>query len=387
MSADAQDATFLRKLSVLYVEDDADIREGITLFLGRRVAQVETARDGAEGLAAFNARKPDLILTDIRMPVMDGLSMIQEIRALDPDVPIIVTTAFEQTDYMARAIELRVDRYVVKPVDPDKLEAALLDCARLLRAEVELAEKHRLEVEVEHLRHESAQRILANGLAHDYNNLLQAILGTGEAASKTVPAGSQAQLLLGTMQRYIDVANRLGRQLMTLSQNVASPRESGSLVDLMTEMADEARSTERVHVDLHFQDGLPSILFNREQIKQAMSVLLVNAEEAMPQGGTTIVRVTPHQVATKASGEGLAPGTYVRISVQDSGLGISPENLPNIFEPYFSTKTLGSKKGQGLGLALCRSIVIMHGGQITAESEVGHGSTFQVYLPVEASQT
>ena len=370
MNAETQDAAFLRDLSVLYVEDDSIVREGITLFLGRRVAQVETARDGAEGLAAFKARKPALVLTDIRMPGMDGLTMIQEIRALDPEVPIIVTTAFEQTDYMARAIELRVDRYVVKPVDPDRLEAALLDCARLLRAEVELAEKHCLEIEVERLRHDSAQRILASGLAHDYNNLLQAILATGEAASKTVPAGSPAHILLGTMQRYIGTASRLGQQLLTLSQNVAFPRESGSLVELMTEVVNEACSTERVHVDLHFQDGFPPILFNREQIKQAMSVLLVN--------------VSPH-VVTQASQEGLAAGTYVRISIQDSGAGISPENLPHIFEPYFSTKPIGRIKGQGLGLALCRSIVLMHGGQIIAESEVGHGSTFHVYLPVDGS--
>ena len=384
MNAETQDAAFLRDLSVLYVDDDSIVREGITLFLGRRVAQVETARDGAEGLAAFKARKPALVLTDIRMPGMDGLTMIQEIRALDPEVPIIVTTAFEQTDYMARAIELRVDRYVVKPVDPDRLEAALLDCARLLRAEVELAEKHCLEIEVERLRHDSAQRILASGLAHDYNNLLQAILATGEAASKTVPAGSPAHIFLGTMQRYIGTASRLGQQLLTLSQNVAFPRESGSLVELMTEVVNEACSTERVHVDLHFQDGFPPILFNREQIKQAMGVLLVNAEEAMPQGGTTLVNVSPH-VVTQASQEGLAAGTYVRISIQDSGAGISPENLPHIFEPYFSTKPIGRIKGQGLGLALCRSIVLMHGGQIIAESEVGHGSTFHVYLPVDGS--
>lgn len=385
MRALATDAAFLRELSLLYVEDDPDVREGISIFLRRRAARVETAKDGAEGLAAFKAHKPDLILTDIRMPVMDGLTMIQEIRALDPDVPIIVTTAFEQTDYMARAIELRVDRYTVKPVDPDRLEAALLDCARLLRAEVELAESHRLELELERLQHESSQRILASGLAHDYNNLLQAILATGELASSTVPAGSQAHLLLGTMQRYIDMANRLGRQLMTLGQNVAFPRESGSLVDLLTEVAKEARSTNRGHVDLYFQDGLPPILFNQEQIKQAMSILLINAEESMPHGGTTLVRVSPYQVITQASRKGLPPGTYAHISIQDSGVGISPENLPNIFDPYFSTKTLGSKKGQGLGLALCRSIVLMHGGQVTAESELGHGSTFHVYLPTDGS--
>jgi len=215
MSAVAQDAAFLRKLSVLFVDDDSDILDGIGVFLGRRVAQVAIARNGAEGLAAFKACKPALVITDIRMPIMDGLSMIQEIRVLDPDVPIIVTTAFEQTDYMARAIELRVDRYVVKPVDPGRLEAALLGCARLLRAEVELAEKHRMEVELERLHHESSQRILASGLAHDYNNLLQAILATGQAASMNVPAGSPAHLLLGTMQQYVEVANRLGRQLMT----------------------------------------------------------------------------------------------------------------------------------------------------------------------------
>jgi len=385
MSAVAQDAAFLRKLSVLFVDDDSDILDGIGVFLGRRVAQVAIARNGAEGLAAFKACKPALVITDIRMPIMDGLSMIQEIRVLDPDVPIIVTTAFEQTDYMARAIELRVDRYVVKPVDPGRLEAALLGCARLLRAEVELAEKHRMEVELERLHHESSQRILASGLAHDYNNLLQAILATGQAASMNVPAGSPAHLLLGTMQQYVEVANRLGRQLMTLGQKEAFPREYDSLRDLLTEVVNEARSQAGGHVELRYQDGIPPIPFEREHLRQAMTVLLKNAEEATAPGGTTEVCVTSHQVVNRASGDDLAPGTYVHITIQDSGVGISPEHLRNIFEPYFSTKTRGSNKGQGLGLALCRSIVLMHGGQVTAESELGRGSTFHIYLPMDGS--
>jgi response regulator RpfG family c-di-GMP phosphodiesterase len=124
--ADATPAEdLLRNLSLLYVEDDDDIRGQMAKFLARRVKKLDVAKDGGEGLAAFQAGHHDVVVTDIKMPGMDGLEMAARIRSDYRDVPIIVITAFSERDYLMRSIELGIDRYVTKPIDPDALVEAI----------------------------------------------------------------------------------------------------------------------------------------------------------------------------------------------------------------------------------------------------------------------
>lgn len=127
------DAEFLKGLCVLYVEDDEEVRLQLLPFLSRRVRRVIAACDGAEGLAAFRAERPDVVVTDVRMPVMDGLAMARELRREAPGLPIIVTTAFNETDHMERAREVGVEHYVTKPVERAEMHRTLLSCARRLR--------------------------------------------------------------------------------------------------------------------------------------------------------------------------------------------------------------------------------------------------------------
>ncbi|WP_295578002.1 EAL domain-containing protein [uncultured Lamprocystis sp.] len=137
---DQDDQAHLRTLSVLYVEDEDEIREELAVFLRRRVATVHLAAHGQAGLDAFTQYQPDLVITDIRMPVMNGLEMAERIRAVNPAIPIIITTAFEETSYFKKAIDIGVDKYVTKPLNLDILAAALDKCARLIRAEAALRE-------------------------------------------------------------------------------------------------------------------------------------------------------------------------------------------------------------------------------------------------------
>lgn len=129
----------LRKLVVLYVEDDEGIRAEVAHFLERRVARLLTAADGEEGLRAFESERPDIVLTDIQMPVMDGLSMAGQIRATRADVAIVLITVFEDTDHFQQAIELGVDGYVLKPVRLDQLLETLHRCVDRLISARELA--------------------------------------------------------------------------------------------------------------------------------------------------------------------------------------------------------------------------------------------------------
>jgi len=119
-------------LRILYVEDEAVTREEIALFLARRSREVITATNGAEGLELFRREKPEIIVTDIRMPVMDGLKMARAIREESKGALMIVTTAHSDTQYMLQAIDIGVDHYVVKPVSVEKLERALDKCAEIV---------------------------------------------------------------------------------------------------------------------------------------------------------------------------------------------------------------------------------------------------------------
>ncbi|MDD2466444.1 MAG: PAS domain S-box protein [Desulfobulbus sp.] len=133
------DRDYLKQLTVLYVEDEAETAELFSQFLSRHVAQLVTAANGEEGLRAHAAHRPNIIITDIRMPVMDGITMIREIRASDQSVPIVVMTAFDQSEYLVSCINLGVDKYVVKPlIGPSSLQA-LTECAKRLRVEAQLA--------------------------------------------------------------------------------------------------------------------------------------------------------------------------------------------------------------------------------------------------------
>jgi signal transduction histidine kinase/DNA-binding response OmpR family regulator len=128
------DQEYLKSLTLLYVEDEKNTREMGSEFLSRLVGVLITAPDGADGWKAYKEHNPDIVITDIQMPVMDGLALLREIRTLDRDepVPIIILTAFEQIEYLERSIDLGLYKYLIKPIDTGKLEESLLECAHLL---------------------------------------------------------------------------------------------------------------------------------------------------------------------------------------------------------------------------------------------------------------
>lgn len=381
MSADELDATFLKRLTVLYVEDDPSARDEISAFLRRRVGTLATASNGAEGVEAFQSLAPQLVVTDIQMPVMDGLAMSQAIRAVEPSVPIIVTTAFEQTNYLIRSIEIGIDHYVVKPVRAQPLESALLACARRLRAEDEMKQMRRLEAEVLRLRHQTAINTLLGGIAHDYNNLLQAILASMDAAASCLEPGSKAHHLLEGSKAASDQARRLSRRLLSLANPMHALKPPGPVEALLRNAAASALEGSPVSAAFDFQAGDPPVRHDAAALAVVVENLVTNAVEAMPDGGTLHLSTCVEPRAPHGDPDP-AQGPTLHLVFRDEGKGISPDNLPMVFEPYFTTKARGSQRGTGLGLAVSQAIVRAHGGSIRVESRPGEGATFHIHLPM-----
>jgi two-component system cell cycle sensor histidine kinase/response regulator CckA len=217
--------------------------------------------------------------------------------------------------------------------------------------------------------------VLAGGLAHDFNNLLGAIFGYTEIAIARSKDPAVAGYLTKSI-RNIDRARALTQQLLTFAKGGAPKRSIGELYALVQETVRFTLSGTAVPPQFYCQEGVWPCYFDPHQIGQVIENIVINAQQAMPHGGRVEVSL---QNATFGEKEhvSLAAGDYVRLSIKDHGTGISPEHIPNIFDPYFTTKN----DGHGLGLATCYSIINRHDGWIDVESELGEGSTFHIYLP------
>jgi signal transduction histidine kinase len=377
------DEAWLATLTVLYVEDDAPTRTQLARFLRRRVRRLVEASNGAEGLARFRADRPSLIVTDIEMPGMDGLSMADAIRRLDRDVPIVVTTAFEQVDYLLRSIDVGVDKYVTKPVDVDKLEAALLSIAHRLRAESLLAREHERERSAHEAHRREALGLLAGGMAHDFNNLLAAVLANVDLAASIVgPRAEASELLQGALEATRQ-AVELGRHLLTLSNGLFLRLRPGPIGPTLRRALGIAGSGLRVELPPELPPDL-SVSHDPELLSRAFEQLVRNACEATASSGVLSVSA---RLRPLIEGEvpPLVAGAYLELSFRDSGPGIPADILPRIFDPYFTTKPRGAIRGMGLGLSLCLAIVRKHRGHVLASSPEGGGALFTVLLPTTAA--
>lgn len=217
--------------------------------------------------------------------------------------------------------------------------------------------------------------ILAAGIAHDFNNILTAILGNISLARLELEEDLRQERLTDAEGACLQ-AQTLAGQLLTFAKGVAPVRELLSLVDLVTEAATFASKGSNVKCEFDFPGNLWAVKADRGQLCQVFQNLIINALQAMPTGGT--IKLHGENLVLNAPNElPVGPGRYVKISVQDQGIGIPAESLPKIFDPYFTTK----HRGSGLGLAVVHSIVRNHQGHIAVESTPGNGTTFHIYLP------
>jgi two-component system cell cycle sensor histidine kinase/response regulator CckA len=241
-----------------------------------------------------------------------------------------------------------------------------------------IAERKRMEEALFLSRNLESIGVLAGGIAHDFNNLLTVIMGNLSLARLSVPAEGEAARLLGQSERAAARARDLTMQLLTFSRGGAPIKELTALGDVLRESATLVLRGSRVRPVFDLPPELWPASVDRGQLGQVVANLVINADQAMPDGG--VVTVAARNVApgdASLSPVPLPRGHYVRVDVKDEGVGIPPEQIERVFDPYFTTR----QGGTGLGLATTYSIVRRHNGHVALTSAPGRGATFSVWLP------
>jgi len=243
------------------------------------------------------------------------------------------------------------------------------------RLAAEIKQRKQIEDELLRVQKLEALAVLAGGIAHDFNNFLTIVQGNTDLAKTQVRRGDPVHDLLQQTDTACKRAASLASQLLTFGKGGAPVLRATSVAQLLAASVDLARAGSQVRFDLTIPDDLWPADIDVGQVSQVLHNVLLNARQAVPEGG--VVDVRAENVVIDEAVPFISAGKYVKIQIRDNGCGIPEGILPKIFDPYFTTKETGS----GLGLATAYSIVTKHHGHISANSTVGQGSTFCIHLP------
>jgi signal transduction histidine kinase/CheY-like chemotaxis protein len=230
---------------------------------------------------------------------------------------------------------------------------------------------------------------LAGGVAHDFNNILSVIIGYSDLILHKLPEDSEAREELQIINDSGKKAANLTRQLLAFSRKQVLEMKVINLNAIVKDMSKllSRMIGEDVTLDLNVSNRTSNVMADPSQIEQVLMNLAVNARDAMPQGGTFSVEISDMELDGDfiQQHEGAKPGSYVHLSISDTGNGMSLEEQERIFEPFYTTKEIG--KGTGLGLATIYGIVKQHNGFIYTKSQINKGTTFDIYLPIAYSKS
>jgi signal transduction histidine kinase len=377
----------LTPLHALIVEDRATDAEMILREL-RRGGFVPTHErvETAEALRAALARQPwDVVLSDYYLPGFDAPAALAVLQASGQDLPFIVVSGSVGEDTAVAAMRAGATDYIMK----DRLQRLPPAVTRALADAGVRRERVQLQRDLAQAQKLEAIGRLAGGVAHDFNNVLTAILGSAELLLLDTPEGASAREEVEIIRDAAQRAQELIRQLLAFSARQVLQPAVTDLNDLIKNLSRMLRRLigEDLALATELADALGAVRVDPGQVEQVLVNLAVNARDAMPDGGRLTIRT--ENVEMTDSGD-LPDGRYVLVEVVDTGSGMDAATLARVFEPFFTTKARG--KGTGLGLATVYGIVRQSGGQVAVSSTLGTGTTFRIHLPrvdapVEPSRT
>jgi two-component system cell cycle sensor histidine kinase/response regulator CckA len=368
-------------LRVLIVEDsknDCDLLLGMLARGGYEVAHERVCNPAALA-AVLDDGQWDIVISDYSMPGFKGTDALEMIRKKGLDVPFIFHSGTIGEEIAVNAMRAGAQDYVIKG-----------NAARLLPAiERELREadirrdRTQMEQRLQRLEKFEALGKLAGGVAHDFNNVIGAIMGWAELGIDRVSVGTPEAKLFRSIREQATRAAGLTRQLLAYARRqVLEPKNINlnQMVNDTTALLQKAIG-EQIELKMPLAPDLHTTRADPSQIEQVLMNLCFNARDAMPKGGQLVIEtrnISLDEHYCKQHSEA-QPGRYIRLSVSDTGVGIGRETMARIFEPFFTTKEVG--QGTGLGLATVLGIVKQHEGFVDVYSEPGKGTAFHVYLP------
>jgi signal transduction histidine kinase len=372
-------------LSLLYVEDEQITRDTVAALIARRYPQVSLtlALDGAQGLGLFQEIKPDLVLTDIKMPIMHGIEMSRQIRMLAPETPIIVTSAHGDMDFFIESIEIGISRYVMKPIDVDRLFAALDETMVKLRLERELkAQQQAVLVLNQHLQARASELEIANRdlesfsytVSHDLRTPLTNINGYCQVILEIFGGRLEPQCkeFVEVIFKETILMNDLIKTLLDFSRlsrtDLARSATDLSELALTTASSLLARDPER-RVSFTIQPGLMADC-DPNLVRVVFDNLLGNAYKYSALKDEVLIEVGLRD-------DGTGPTFFVR----DNGAGFDMEQASRLFVPFQRLHSESDFQGFGIGLATVQRIIERHGGRVWAEGVPDQGASFFFTLP------
>ena len=350
------------------------------------LCQLKQAQTREEFLAALRQEGFSLVLADTAVPGFDGATALSLARTLHPDVPFLFVSDTQGEEFAIDMMQHGATDYISK----QRLGRLVPSIKRTLRELDERLERRRAEdaLRVSEKQFRQAQKMeavgrLAGGLAHDFNNLLTVIMGHSQVLLGELPSGNPIRAKIEEMQKAGERAASLIRQLMAFSRK--QPLEPKILP--LNSVVGNVESMLRRLIGEDIQLVIRPDPFNGHvkadpgQLEQVLMNLVVNARDAMPNGGLLAIETSQTELA-RTPMHHLHPlplGQYVKLTVTDTGCGMNADVLAHLFEPFFTTKE--EHKGTGLGLSTVFGIVTTCGGGIDVCSQVGHGTTFDLYFP------
>ncbi len=398
---------------VLLADDNADMRSHVRGLLEPRFA-VTAVADGAAALAAAVAEPPDVVLTDVMMPRLDGFGLLAGLRADERTrtVPVIIISARAGEEAVIDGVIAGADDYLAKPFSARELTARVSRSVALARLRREFAEQLQAanqELALRVTEREQAERRvrslndelaaanrelaswaevigrLAGGVAHELNNKLTVILGFNDVVARRIGELDPLHGAVGEIRHAANHSAALTRDLLAFARRQILAPEALSAAEITAGLRRLLAPAVGDHIELTIEDqsnGM-QVWADHAQLERAVLQIALNACDAMPDGGRLTIRTT--------TTEGLDPQTNqpgqatVRIELSDTGRGIPDEVRGRIFEPFFTTKGVG--EGTGLGLAAARGIIEQSGGTLTVSSTADGGSSFFIELPQLAAST
>ena len=351
---------------ILIVDDNKELAQVIAQLLTKEGYQVAIAEDGGAALDKVFNEPFDMVLLDLQLPDIKGDEILKKIKETNEDIAVIILTAFGGEQVAVELMKAGAEDFISKPFDNVHLINSIKEVFKIREAKLEDKKLARL----------SSFEKFFPFLAHEIRNPLHAISGAlaiiqrrsnlqDEVLAKSIKIiQEEVQHLSGFVQECLDFIRPPSRSRYSL---VNINEVITVVINILSHIYEDFST--RIKIRQEYQEGIPKILVNYEEIKQAFMNIVKNSIEAMSDGGEIVINTGFFPEP--------APG-WLRVIIVDNGPGIKKENMASLFHPFFTTKL----RGTGLGLAICRRIIAeRHNGRIWVESEEGKGTKVFVELP------